>query len=83
MSDGTRVGIGKVAAEGTSVVVSRLQSVVDLRRCSVTIVHSGFILIAGENLLPVTIGIEVGAMLGVAVSESGCGEALAIVVDDH
>ena len=83
MADGTGIGIREVSTEGTSVVACRLKAIIDLRRRCITVVHSRLVLVAGEDFLTVTIGVEVGAMLGVAVTKTGCGESTAVVVDNH
>ena len=83
MADGAGIGIREVSTKSTSVVACRLKAIVDLRRRCITVVHSGLVLVAGEDFLTVTIGVEVGAMLGVAVTKTGCGESAAVVVDNH
>ena len=41
------------------------------------------VFVAGEDFLAVAIGVEVAAVLGVAMSQTGGGESLPVVVDDH
>ena len=82
-SHGTGEFVGEVAGEGSSVVARGLQAVEDLARGGVIVGAGGFVLVAGELLLSVAIGVEVGAVLCVAVSESCGAETLAVVVDNH
>ena len=75
--------VAEVAAEGAAVVARRLQAVVYLARRRIPIGTRGFIFITRELLLTMTVGVEVAAVLGVAVTQAGGAETLSVVVDNH
>ena len=79
----SRILVGEVAGHRTPAVAPVMVHVVNLAGGGVTVVRPLRVLVAGENLLPLAVGVEVAAMLGVAVSQPRGGEPLAVVVDDH
>ena len=82
-ADGTGHLVGEVAHHRAAVVAAAREPIIDLAGGSVAIVIGGRVLVAGKDFLSVAIGIEVAHMLGVAMSEAGSTESLAVVVDDH
>ena len=83
MTDASRVVVGEIAAESASVIRGRLQPIIDFRRCGVAVVHGRMIFVASENLLSVSVGVEVAAVLCVAMSQSCGRESLSVVIDHH
>ena len=75
--------VGEVAHDGTSVVIASREPVENLAGGGITEVVAGVVFVASEELLSVAVGVEVAHMLGIAVSQSGGGQSLAVVVDGH
>ena len=77
------VFVGKVTSQCTSIVASAFGAEIYLRGCSVAVVVAGMVLKAGKLLQSPAVGIEVGAMLCVAMAQAGGGEPLSVVINDH
>ena len=75
--------VGEVAAECASVIGCAHRTIVDFRGGGVAEVHIGLVLVAGEEFQAFAVRVEVAAVLCVAVSQAGGGEALAVIVNDH
>ena len=56
---------------------------IDLTCCAVSVVHGGFLLVAGEYFESVAERVEVTHMERITVSQSRGVQTLAVVVDDH
>lgn len=82
-ADGTRYFIGKVAAHRPAVITAACQAIVNLRSSCVAVVVRWTGLVAGIHLLSVLVWVEVAPVLGIAMTEAGSAQSLAIVVDDH
>ena len=56
---------------------------INLRRGGIAVVITGIVLHTGIDFQSVNVWVQVTHMLGIAVAEASCREALAVVVDDH
>ena len=83
VADGAGVGVGEIAAHGTSVVTGGLKTVVDFRRGGIAVVHGRFVFIATELFQSPTIGVEIAAMLRVAMTKACSAESFAVIINDQ
>ena len=60
-----------------------LVPIIDSAASRIAVVGTGLVLIASKDLLSFAVGVEVAAMLCVAVAVTCCGKSFAIVVYDH